>query len=244
MTNIIRRFKERRHDKLKLWIGMLVGAALPLLVCWVVPNLWANRRERIKVQEAQAAQAAEDAFITEYADQIALCDREDDIVDESAQMPADLRVVVIQYKKAAVIQDNLPEAWQPQSSDDVTVVVCLAREKIQFVGSCEDGEVPDLSAYEGYELATVAAVRNVPNLILPGACYHPEATGMALYRYATVVRVYGAAGGQLIARTMLWGGEPGICLYPDANMSAQDALYGSRITAAALLDGVVEILGS
>lgn len=244
MAGIIRRFKERRHDKIKLWIGLLIGAALPILVCWTMPNLWASWREYTAAHKAQAAQRAQEVFVTEYADLITLCDREDDQIGVSVSMPAAPRVVVIQHGRQAAVQEHMPDAWSPDDPADVSVVVCLGREKVQPVGSCEDGTLPDISAYEGYELARWAEISSTPGMLLPGGCQHPELSGMVLYRYATSVSVYEVSSGQLIALAALWGGEPGVCVTPDKSMSPERALYGPRITDSALLEGIMEILGS
>ena len=244
VRRLIDRFKSRRHDKLTLWIGLFAGVSFPILLCWTIPNMWSDWRNRTEVAKAQAAQIEKEDFEDTYADLFALCDIEDSGVEPSGVMPSDPRIIVVQNGQLADVQDDLPAEWQPDSSGDVSVVICIDREKIQEVGSCEDGTIPNISSYEGYEIEAFNALSNDPDLIAPGGCQHPELSGKKLYRYASKLRGFDAVSGEMILLMALWGSEPGVCTTRDQNLSPRQALYGERITGEDLREEFLAIFES
>lgn len=220
------RFKDRRRDRLKLWIGLLVSALVPILLCWIIPNLVADQRHRNMTMASEATQMANDAFNAEYATLLAYCGDGIPAGEPMAPVPPSPRVVVARHGKRDVFQDNLPAGWQPLSPDDVSVVVCLGSETAREVEACPDGTMPDLSEF--------TRSVNMGSSNSPGRSVEVQAH---LLRYAADVTVYDAVSGQIIAQTTLWGSEPSICTNTEGDLS------GERMTGDVLLDWLVEILG-
>lgn len=238
--------KYRRRDKLQLLIGALVASAIPVLLCWGLPNQLAQMRERDALAQAAAAQAAEEAFRTDYANLIALCDSEQEPV-VSAQPPSDLSVLVVRNGHQADIQASLPEEWQPSGPRNVSVVICLSREAVRPVEVCAGGQVADLTAFEGYEIELLKDIYAQPGTVKPRDCIgnHPELSGQVMHRYATEAVAYDVATGAVMAFGTLWGDDAEVCNIEALSSVELNAemLYGPRMTLEALVDGLAAMLG-
>ena len=90
----IRRFKGHRHDKLRLWVGLFVTSAVPIIIFWVLPNAFAAQRERAAAARELAEREAAESFRIAYADLIAFCD-EDAALNEMASAPSVLRLLIV-----------------------------------------------------------------------------------------------------------------------------------------------------
>ncbi len=237
----------RRHDKLKVWIGLVVTVALPVLLCWSIPNLIAHQRVRAEAAGLAAAEASDESFRIEYAHLIALCGT-DQTPAVTRQTPPSPKVLVIQHNTRAAIQASLPQEWQPSSPDDVTAVICLSREASRPVDTCAGGETVDLEVFHGYEITVLAEIGADPNMVLPGECAgkHPELSGELMHRYATDAIAYDVASGEVFATAIFWGDDPPVCMVDldtATNLDALEMLYGERITDDALVDGLAALFG-
>jgi len=217
LIRLIERWRTRRHDKLKLWVGMLLAASVPILLCYGIPTWFAEQRARNETSATATAQTFEILFHAEYADLIAVCELTGQ-ANSTGQIPGTPKVLAIQYGTRASIQNVLPDSWQPSSPEDVSVVVCLGRQHVEPVETCTDGTKPDLSALD-------------------------EATTRRLMRYVIEITVYDLASGQAVRKDALWGDDPPICAGVDAQQEPEaDANYGAKIAQEDILNRLIEIM--
>ncbi len=242
----LKRWKGRRHDKLRLWAAMIVGALVPVLACWVAPNVFAGLRDRAAQAQGAATQQVAEAEMQRYAGLIALCEADP---PSAAGVPAlsALRVLLVRNGRLDEWQAELPAGWQPTGPETVTAVVCLGREGPRAVQTlCRDGSMPDFSDTAGYEGEVIAGILATPGNRISGETIvkHADLTGQQLKYYATDVTVYDAASGAAIAITTLLGSDPEACADPSrTDLSIEDYLTGDRLTGDALFSWLGETLG-
>ncbi len=213
----------RRRDKLKLWVALITGIAVPIMTCWLIPNFALAQRERTELQHATATAIALTAWNKQYADLFPLCDNLPS-ADAWVPPPARLQVLIVQKGSSqSVFQSNLPASWQPNHPNDVSVVVCLGDESIQATDTCLDGYKPDLSVYGR-------------NVIQRGANRSME-VDYTLQRYATPITLLDVETGGIIAQSQIWGSDPPVC----AGFDSMD-FAGERLTAGSLVDWLNESL--
>lgn len=227
MANLIRRFQQRRHDKLKLWILLLAGVAVPIFLCWGLPNLLAAQRDADAEAAATATAEAVDAFRAANPEIFALCESVPTGTEQifaAAEVPADPNILIIQYERPADLQHSLSQAWRYDPSRPANVVVCLEREVAVSVDTCSDGYVPDLSAFQ----------------VEPQGQQNPNALQeqVSLMRYAIQATIYDAATGEIIVHDRVIGTDPPICADPGGSLS------GERVTPSQLDAWLFEVLGS
>lgn len=237
MGVVLARWKNRRFDSLRLWLAMLVGASIPILLCWTIPSLLASLREWQLAASTAAAEGEEAAFVAQYADLIALCEAEPGSAVR-AEAPESPNLLMVRNGHRSNWQAALPDAWQPTGPDDPSVIViCLGREGSRPVENvCENGTLPDFSETANYEEAWIQYLQSLPGVRLSGETVikHPEYTGQRLKRYATDVTIY-TASGELVEQSTLWGSYPEICTDPLAvDLSVENYLTGDRLTEDSL----------
>ncbi len=222
MIQWIERVRRRRHDKLRLWAALIVGVAVPIVLCWGIPNLLADQRSRQADLAASATASAIAALRAANPGLFALCEQPVP-GSPSALEPAALQVLVLQNGAVSDLQTALPPGWQPAADGQgVTVVVCLEREVSRPVDACADGSAPDLSQFQ-LEAGG------------PGNINRPQEE-VVLTRYQTGVAVYEADSGGLIAAGVLFGSDPSICSDPAGSLA------GDRLTGQALVAWLTDVL--
>ena len=113
MIKRIRRFRERRHDKLRLWILIAIGTIVPITLCWALPNALANQRTNQRNIQATATQSAIVAFRAAHPDYFALCDSPE-TQSATGSMPTSATILVLQNGAVSDLQIAVPEEWQPE----------------------------------------------------------------------------------------------------------------------------------
>lgn len=243
MSAMLPRWTHRRFDKLRGWIALLVGASIPILLCWSLPNLLAAFREQQTAASAAIVEREQSEMAAQYADLIQYCDS-DPPQTSAAQAPAAPHLLLVRNGHLSEWQSTLPDEWQPSSpDDDAIVVICLGREGARPVDNvCADGTFPDFSETANYEAEILEDLSGQQGVRLAQETTnkHPDYTGQRLKRYGTDVTVY-TASGELIEQTTLWGSYPEICTEPSAfNLSVTDYLTGDRLTEFTLLSWLTD----
>jgi hypothetical protein len=213
---------------------MLLAASVPFLACYGIPSLFEMQRVRAEAEATSTAQTSDVLFRAEYGSLIALCSLSPDEIMPEPVFPSLLRVLVVRNEARASVQDLLPDAWHTASPTDVSVVVCLGRQHLEPAETCLDGEIPDLTAYIGYEEGLVSA-----GDANAGECMsqHSDLTGRTIMRYATDVTIYDVSSGQPILQAAIWGADPPICTGADLSMlSVPEILYGPKATDSEIVD--------
>jgi hypothetical protein len=208
----LRRFRERRHDKIELWALITIGAIVPIFLCWALPNILANQRVNQGYIEATATQSAIAALRTAHPEYFALCDSALQGASADA-LPSLQTILVLQIGTVSDFQVDVPASQQPAADSDPTMIVCLSMERSQTTEECSDGSKPDLSLFQSQG-------RGQGNPLAPQQ-------EIAMTRFATSATVFNLQTGELVAQDTLYGSDPTYC------SSADGLLMGERLTSTA-----------
>ena len=196
MTHFFRRFRQRRNDKLKLFVLLVIGVFAPVFACWIMPNIFAAERERQSNVSATATADAFSAFITAHPEVEHLCDNAPEVeaeIEPAGLLPSEINLVVIQYSRFSAFQSALPPTLQYDTSKPISVVVCLSREVARPTRVCLNGQPPDLS----------------------------QQGQVSVTHYLTAATAYNVQTGEMIAHTDLVGPDPGVCSDPSGSTNGE-----------------------
>jgi hypothetical protein len=235
----------RRHDKLFPFLGLVLAALIPIMVCYGIPSLIANINKTLSDQKQAQLAAQNTLFVEQYSDLVHLCDDPSELQIANREMPASPKVIIVEYGGRSRLQDELPAEWQPSKPEDVTVVVCLNRDQLILTPQCADGKVPDFTPFIGYE-ATAVADGTFKGGKVPGDTifHHPAYTGQVLARYQTTATLLDTRTGKAFRAAELWGADPPACSGSQvAGIDTPKTLGGERISDDDLTQWMKSLLG-
>jgi putative hemolysin len=198
-----------------------IGAAIPIFLCWALPNMLAAQRVNQGFAEATATRSAIVAFRAEHPEYFALCDSPEGSL-ATGEMPSLQTILVLQNGAISDFQVDIPSVQQPVPDADPTMIVCLSMERSQPMEECADGSKPDLSLFQpqgGGQGNPIAPQQQI-----------------AMTHFATIASVYNLQTGELIAQEMLYGSDPTYCSNPDGS------LVGERLTKPAFQEWLARIV--
>lgn len=221
MIKRLRRFTERRHDKLRLWILIAIGAIVPISLCWALPNMLADQRTNQQHIEATATQSAITAFRAAHPDYFDLCNSPEQQA-ATGSTPTSATILVLQSGGVSDWQIDVPTKWQPDPESEPSLLICLSMERSQTIDVCADGSQPDLSLFQPQ-----TGAQNNPNAPQPQ---------VNLSHYTTTATVYNLQTKELIVQETLYGGDPTYCTDSDGS------LVGDRLTSATFQEWLTQVV--